>query len=148
MGGKFGVVGVVEGLKQGKEPRMASLEERREARAAARKARIQAVTAEMLAEEAARGWDELDGDINDIENAMCEIGDAVAREYAALKLAKRMPQSVPPPPCPTCGHASESRGQHERSLLTRRGVVPISEAKCYCPKCRRSFFPSVGNSGD
>jgi hypothetical protein len=126
---------------------MASLQERAEARAAARKARIQAVVAEMLAEEAAWGWDALDTNINDIENSMCEIGDAVAREYATLQLAKRMPQSVPPP-CPTCGHASESRGQHERSLLTRRGEVPISEAKCYCPKCRRNFFPSVGNSGD
>jgi hypothetical protein len=108
---------------------MASLQERAEARAAARNARIRAVTAEMLAEKAARDGDALDGDINDIENAMCEIGDAVAREYAALKLARRMPQSPPPPPCPRCGHASESRGPHERSLAhaARRSGDPRGE---------------------
>lgn len=127
---------------------MASSAERQEARLQARKARVQAVVAEMLALELAEGGDDSHEDINDIEDGMVAIGDAVAREYAVQKLARRMPQSIPPPPCPQCGHASEDRGLHRRGLITRRGEVPIAEAKCYCPKCRRTFFPSVGSSGD
>lgn len=119
-----------------------------EARLLARQARVQAVVAEMLAMELAEGGDDSHENINDIEDGMVAIGDAVAREYAVQKLARRIPQSVPPPPCPECGHASEDRGLRRRELITRRGVVPISEAKCYCPQCRRNFFPSVGRSGD
>jgi len=120
---------------------MASLEEQRQARLAARKARVQAVVAEMLAMELAEDGDDSHETIDDIENGMVAIGDAVAREFGIQKLARRMLQSVPPPPCPQCGHASEDRGLHRRALITRRGEVPITETKCYCPKCRRNFFP-------
>ena len=119
-----------------------------EARLLARQARVQAVVAEMLALELAEGGDDSHENINDIEDGMVAIGDAVAREFAAQKLARRLPQSVPPPPCPRCGHASEDRGLHRRPLITRRGTVSITETKCYCPKCRRNFFPSDGSFGD
>lgn len=119
-----------------------------EARLAARQARVQALVAEMLALELAEGGDESDENINDIEDGMVALGDAVAREYAAQKLGRRLPQSAPPPRCPRCGHASENRGLRPRKLITRRGQVPITEMKCYCPQCRRNFFPSVGCSGN
>jgi penicillin-binding protein 1A len=36
----------------------------------------------------------------------------------------------------------------ERTVQTRRGLdVPLSEAECYCPGCRRAFFPSVETAG-
>jgi hypothetical protein len=127
---------------------MASLVARREARWQARKARVQAVVAEMLAMELAEDGDDSHADINDIEAGMVAIGDAVAREYAVQRLARRMPQSSPPPPCPQCGQASEDRGLRRRELITRRGKVSIAETKCYCPPCRRSFFPSVGSFGN
>lgn len=119
-----------------------------EARLQARQARVQAVVAEMLAMELAEGGDDSQENINDIENGMVAFGDAMAREFAAQKLARRIPQSVPPPPCPRCGHASEDRGLHRRPLITRRGQVTITEAKCYCPQCRQLFFPTVGCFGD
>lgn len=100
--------------------------------------RLQALMRELLLEEVAAG--ELS--IDDIEEAMVELGDAVAREYARLALAR---QNADPPdqaPCPDCGQACEHAGQREREILTRRGPVPIGEAKYHCRKCRRSFFPS------
>ena len=119
-----------------------------ESRLLARQARVQAVVAEMLAMELAEGGDDSHENINDIEEGMVAFGDAMAREFAAQKLARRIPQSVPPPPCPQCGHASEDRGLHRRPLITRRGTVMITEAKCYCPQCRQLFFPSVSRFGD
>ena len=72
----------------------------------ARRERVRAVVEEMLAAELAEGGDDSHEDINDIENAMVEIGDAVAREFAVQKLARRTQRPAQPPPCPQCGHAS------------------------------------------
>jgi hypothetical protein len=126
---------------------MAESQARKEARLQAKKERLQAVVAEMLAAEEAEGWDDSEENIDDIENAMIEIGDAVAREFGRRKLERRLREPPQPPPCPKCGHASECTGQHERRLLTRRGEVPTCEPKYYCPKCRRNFFPSVEGLG-
>lgn len=127
---------------------MAESQTRKEARLQAKKERLQAVVAEMLAAEEAEGWDDSDENITDIENAMIEIGDAVAREFGKRKLERRLREPFQPPPCPECGHASECRGQRERPLLTRRGEVATCEPKYYCPKCRRNFFPSVDSVGN
>jgi hypothetical protein len=127
---------------------MASLEERQEARLRARKERVQAVVAEMLAMELGEDGDDSHETIDDIENGMVAIGDAVAREYALQKLARRMPPLASPPPCPECGQASEDRGPRRREIITRRGKVSITETKCYCPQCRRNFFPSDGRVGN
>jgi hypothetical protein len=32
-------------------------------------------------------------------------------------------------------------------LITRRGELPLTEAKYRCPKCRRHFFPSDQSVG-
>ena len=100
--------------------------------------RMEALMRELLAEEVAAG--ELS--IDDIEEAMVELGDAVAREYARLQLARQMEQAPEHPPCPDCRHPGEPAGQRDREILTRRGPVPIREVKYRCPKCRRHFFPS------
>jgi hypothetical protein len=100
--------------------------------------RLQALLRELLLEEVAAG--ELS--IDDIEEAMVELGDAVAREYARLQLAQQTAHPPDHAPCPDCGQACEQAGEREREILTRRGPVPIREAKYYCHKCRRSFFPS------
>jgi hypothetical protein len=39
-------------------------------------------------------------------------------------------------PCPQCGSA-------ERPMRVKGGVLPLREPKCYCPSCRRDFFPST-----
>lgn len=105
--------------------------------------RLQALIAEFLAEQVAEG--ELG--IDEIEEAMVALGDAVAREYAARAIARQTASPPAEPPCPDCGHPGERAGQRERELITRRGPVPMSEAKYRCPQCRRHFFPSVGAAG-
>jgi hypothetical protein len=103
--------------------------------------RVKVLVAELLAEEA-QGLDAKDENINDIEDAMVRIGDMVAREFGAQKLAAVLSHPPVDPHCPRCGHAGEHQGERTRKAITRRGEVPLTEAKYRCPKCRRLFFPS------
>ena len=105
--------------------------------------RVKTLVAELLAEEKADGQLE---NINDIEDGMVRIGDMVAREFGMQKLAAHTSQIPDNPRCPGCGHAGEHLGEQTRDLITRRGEVPLTEAKCRCPKCRRHFFPSDGSA--
>ena len=112
-----------------------------------REARIRALAAAMLAEE--ETWDGAAGreTIDDIENAMVRIGDLVAREVGIQKLARQVAPECPEAHCPQCGHAGEHVGTETRELITRRGKLPLTEAKFRCPKCRRHFFPSERGLG-
>ncbi|MEX2175240.1 MAG: hypothetical protein WD872_12830 [Pirellulaceae bacterium] len=94
--------------------------------------RVKTLVAEMLAEEEGEG--PLDN-INDIEDAMVRVGDLVAREFGVQALAAHTRPLSEDPCCPECGHVGEHLGKRERELITRRGEVPLSEAKCRCPKC-------------
>jgi hypothetical protein len=38
--------------------------------------------------------------------------------------------------------------ERSREIITRRGKVPVAEAKHHCRKCRRDFFPADGAIGD
>jgi transposase-like protein len=100
--------------------------------------RIRELVAEVLAEEGEGPGQ----NINDIEDAMVRIGDQVAQEFGVQALARHTQSAPEHPPCPDCGHAGEHVGPHTRGLITRRGEVPLTEAKYRCPKCRRHFFPS------
>jgi len=106
--------------------------------------RVKVLVAEVLAEEKAEGRVQ---NINDIEDAMVRIGDMVAREFGMQSLADHTRQLPSNPQCPHCGHAGEHVGEHARDLITRRGEVPLTEAKYRCPKCRRLFFPSDCSAG-
>ena len=109
--------------------------------------RVKALVAEMLADEAAEETAGRRENINDIEEAMVRIGDMVAREFGVQKLAQHTSQKCEHPQCPTCGHAGEHVGEQTRDVITRRGDVPLTEAKYRCPKCRRLFFPSDRGAG-
>jgi Zn finger protein HypA/HybF involved in hydrogenase expression len=104
--------------------------------------RVKALVAELLADEEAEGRSAKGENINDIEEAMVRIGDMVAREFGGQKLAAHMSEPPPEPHCPDCGRAGERQGTRTRNVITRRGEVPLTEAKYHCPKCRRLFFPS------
>ena len=80
-----------------------------------------------------------------IEALALAAGDAVSLEVFEQQLAE---SGLGPPHCPRCGFEGQRIKQRERTLQTRRGLeVPLSEPECYCPGCRRSFFPSVQSSG-
>ena len=99
---------------------------------------VEAVVAQLLAEQAEREGETID----DIENGGVEIGDLVARAIVAEKLRRRMQNPPEHPTCPHCGRPGVNVGPRDRTLLTRRGEVPVTEAKYRCRPCRRHFFPS------
>jgi hypothetical protein len=45
-------------------------------------------------------------------------------------------------PCPDCGRLCGVDAE-ERPVVVRGGVFEHREPKCYCPACRRAFFPSA-----
>ena len=104
--------------------------------------RVKALVAALLADEEEDGLNTKDENINDIEDGMVRIGDMVAREFGLRKLATHMSRPSTDPQCPDCGHVGEHQGERTRNVITRRGEVPLTEAKYRCPKCRRLFFPS------
>ena len=119
-----------------KEPRMA--------REGSLEGRVRELVAALLAEE---GGDVRGEDINDIENAMCRIGDLVAREVGVQKLAAHTGDCAAAAPCPDCGGTAALEGERRRRLITRRGEVPLREARYHCRRCRRNFFPSDDRVG-
>jgi hypothetical protein len=80
-----------------------------------------------------------------IEALALAAGDAVSLEVFEQQLAE---SGMGPPHCPRCGFEGQRIKRRKRTLQTRRGLeVPLSEQECYCPGCRRAFFPSVPSSG-
>ena len=80
-----------------------------------------------------------------IETLALAAGDAVSLEVFEQQLAE---SGMGPPHCPHCGFEGQRVKQRDRRMQTRRGLdVPLREQECYCPGCRRAFFPSVPSSG-
>ena len=80
-----------------------------------------------------------------IETLALAAGDAISLEVFEQQLAE---SGMGPPHCPHCGFEGQRIKQRDRTVQTRRGLdVPLRERECYCPGCRRAFFPSVQNSG-
>jgi hypothetical protein len=80
-----------------------------------------------------------------IETLALVAGDAVSLEVFEQQLAEN---GMGPPHCPRCGFEGMRIKQRDRTMQTRRGLaVPLSEQECYCPGCRRAFFPSLPGSG-
>jgi len=80
-----------------------------------------------------------------IETLALAAGDAVSLEVFEQQLAE---SGMGPPHCPRCGFEGRRVKRRERAVQTRRGLnVPLSEQECYCPGCRRAFFPSHPSSG-
>lgn len=79
-----------------------------------------------------------------LENEAIAIGDAITKELVEQQLALLREQSHQ---CPKCRGDGLHKGDRERVIQTRRGEVKFTEPEFYCPRCRRAFFPSVGNAG-
>jgi hypothetical protein len=80
-----------------------------------------------------------------IEALALAAGDAVSLEVFEQQLAE---SGMGPPHCPRCGFEGKRIKQRDRTVQTRRGLeVPLREQECYCPGCRRAFFPSLPSSG-
>ena len=79
-----------------------------------------------------------------IETLALAAGDAISLEVFEQQLAE---SGMGPPHCPHCGFEGQRVRQRDRTVQTRRGLeVPVREQECYCPGCRRAFFPAVQSS--
>jgi len=79
-----------------------------------------------------------------IETLALAAGDAVSLEVFEIQLAE---SGMGPAHCPHCGFEGQRVRQRDRTLQTRRGLdVPLREQECYCPGCRRAFFPASQGS--
>lgn len=99
----------------------------------------------VLAEGALPQAEEGEARFTTIETLALAAGDAVSLEVFEQQLAE---SGLGPPHCPHCGFEGQRAKQRDRTVQTRRGLeVPLSEQECYCPGCRRAFFPAVQRSG-
>ncbi len=85
------------------------------------------------------------GTFVDIEELTAEVGDEVARQLANWELSRRSEALCEHPrhACPDCGKQCSIAPDLEPSILQGlRGEIEYAEPRCYCPRCRRNFFPS------
>ncbi len=90
----------------------------------------------------------LDVDLAGIEEIAVCVSRALVKgtcEELTRRQARRLPDVQP---CPDCGQEcaverAESADQKPRTVHVRGGMFELSEPRCYCPACRRSFFPSA-----
>jgi hypothetical protein len=120
---------------------MATVEQFQERLRQAIRAGVQKVLAEGALPEAQEG----EARFTTIEALALAAGDAVSLEVFEQQLAE---SGMGPPHCPRCGFEGKRVRQRDRTVQTRRGLdVPLREQECYCPGCRRAFFPSLPDSG-
>lgn len=82
---------------------------------------------------------------SEIEDIGHQVGQMAASEVDRALVDNHRQHFVGEHPCPGCARLCMCRVA-ERDLATRDGPVPLAEAACYCPDCRRAFFPSTGSA--
>jgi hypothetical protein len=86
---------------------------------------------------------------SDLEELAVQIGQAVSRQMLDQALQQQAAQPVPTPDqvCPSCQQPAAPADPEPRVVQTRAGQTHWLEPHHYCPRCRRSFFPSVQAAG-
>jgi hypothetical protein len=86
----------------------------------------------------------------DLEELVVQLGQTVSRELLRQALQKQAAGPVPPEKqrCPGCQQPPQPGDPEPRILATRIGDTEWNEPSAHCPRCRRTFFPSVPESGD
>lgn len=77
-----------------------------------------------------------------IEEIGHQVGQMAATEVDRTLVDNHRQHFVGEHPCPGCARLCPCRVT-ERDLATRDGPAALPEAACYCPDCRRAFFPSA-----
>ena len=87
------------------------------------------------------------GTLVDLELLTAEIGDELSRQLAAQVLTQRSDAVAAKAvqACPDCQQECPVEPDREPLILQGiRGEIEYQEPRCYCPRCRRAFFPSGG----
>jgi hypothetical protein len=81
-----------------------------------------------------------------------ELAVQISRALGSQLLDQALQRQADQPPasalsCPVCDQPGQPQDPEPRSLHTRTGLADWHEPAAYCTRCRRAFFPSVGESG-
>lgn len=87
---------------------------------------------------------------SDLEELAVQIGQAVSRQMLDQALQRQAAEPAPAEDqvCPSCGDPVACGDPEPRIVTTRAGDAEWQEPHTHCPRCRRSFFPSVEAAGD
>src|SRR6266511_5340170 len=89
--------------------------------------------------------------LTEIEDLFVAIREVLSEKMLADALARQAAAQAPDPStlprCPGCQQPVVCDDTNERILDTRAGEAEWAEPEGYCDRCRRSFFPSVPESG-
>ena len=94
----------------------------------------------------------LEETIDSIRQTLSEsmLGMALDRQSDSCSRQALDPTGQSPPQfplCPGCQQSTMPRDPEPRIVTTAVGIAEWSEPHYFCPKCRKSFFPSVQESG-
>lgn len=87
------------------------------------------------------------GKLVELELLTAEMGDELARQLASQELSRRSAECSAQPlhACPDCGRECPVEADPEPLILQGiRGDLEYQEPRCFCPRCRRAFFPCGG----
>lgn len=84
----------------------------------------------------------LDVDFAQMEQVAAAAARGLTEGALAVAAAQQGQRLGEEQPCPQCGTLCPV-GSAERPLHVQGATVPLREPKCYCPTCRRDFFPSA-----
>jgi len=89
--------------------------------------------------------------LTEIEDLLLDIREVLSAKMLADALARQAAAQATGPTayrtCPGCQQPLACEETNERLLESRAGEAAWAEPEGYCDRCRRSFFPSVEESG-
>lgn len=91
--------------------------------------------------------------LEELEELVVQLGQDFSRRLLRAILQKQADQPTPSerehcPQCQSSDKLDDPDDPEPRIVTTRVGDAEWSEPKQYCRRCRRNFFPSVGEFGD
>jgi hypothetical protein len=84
-----------------------------------------------------------------LEELTAQITESLGSQLLQQALQRQADQPLPESllACPACAGPLDERPKEPRSVHTTAGTADWREPARYCPRCRRAFFPSVGEPG-
>jgi hypothetical protein len=90
--------------------------------------------------------------LTELEDVALAVREALSEKMLAQALERQATTNEERPEpyqnCPSCGRSVTAEESEPRLVQTRAGEAEWTEPNMYCCRCRRSFFPSVEESGD
>lgn len=89
--------------------------------------------------------------LTEIEDLLLDVREVLSEKMLDQALARQAAAQEQSPPgvrtCPGCQQPLRCADTQERVVDTRAGAAEWAEPEGSCDRCRRSFFPSVQESG-